>query len=123
MELRIASVEIEQKQVKVEVWEAGQLNPPLLAPYYKAAKAVLVVFDPADPQALTHIRRSREMTHAGQGCVAVAHLKGDQPLELPLEVQTYCQANGIQLETANAQTDLNVGPLFLQVCQTCLRST
>ena len=123
MELKIASVEIGQKQTKVEVWEAGQIGASLLVPYYKAAKAVLVVFDPADPLALTHIRRTREMTHAGQSCVAVAHLKGDQTLELPLEVQTYCEASGIQLETANAQTDLNVGPLFLQVCQTCLRST
>lgn len=121
MELRIASVEMGQKVVKVEVWEAGQLGAPLLASYYKAAKAVLVVFDPADSQALTQIRRTREMTHAGQVCMAVAHLKGDQVQEPSLEIQTYCEANGIQLETANAQKDLNVGPLFLQVCQKCLQ--
>lgn len=110
-----------QKVVKVEVWEAGQLGAPLLASYYKAAKAVLVVFDPADSQALTQIRRTREMTHAGQVCTAVAHLKGDQVQEPSLEIQTYCEANGIQLETANAQKDLNVGPLFLHICQKCLQ--
>jgi len=121
--LRIASVEVGQKLVKVEIWEAGHLGAPLLAPYYKAAKAVLIVFDPGDPQALAYVRRAMEMTHAGQICIAVAHLKGDLTLEPSLEIQNYCEANGIQLESANAQKDLNVSPLFLHICQKCVRTT
>ena len=121
MELRIASVDVGQRLVKVEVWEAGWLAAPLLAPYYKAAKAVLIVFDPADPQALEQLCRAREQTTPGQLCVAIAHLKADQASPPSLEVQTYCKAHSIQLETANAQKDLNVGPLFTDICIKCLQ--
>lgn len=113
-------MEVGQRLVKVEVWEAGQLEAPLLAPYYKAAKAVLVVFDPVDPQALEQLRRVRELTSSGQLCVAIAHLKADQVLQPSMDVQVYCEANSIQLETANALKDLNVGPLFTDICQKCL---
>jgi hypothetical protein len=120
VELRIASVEVEERLVKVEVWEAGQLDAPLLAPYYKAAKAVLIVFDPTDAQALEQLQKYREMTHSGQLCVAVAHLKEDQTLQPSQEVLAYCAANHIQVEVANALTDLNVDSLFTDICQKCL---
>lgn len=121
MELRIDTLEVAERLVKMEVWEAGQIDTPLLAPYYKAAKAVIVVFDPADTaESLAEITRVRDMTHTGQLCVAVAHLKGEQTLEPSPEIRSYCTANGVQLETANAQADLNVLPLFLSVCQKCL---
>ena len=113
-------MEVGQRLVKVEVWEVGQLDAPLLAPYYKAAKAVLIVFDPSDPQALEHLQKDREMTHSGQLCVAVAHLKEDQTLQPSQEMLAYCAANHVQLEVANARTDLNVDSLFTDICQKCL---
>lgn len=120
MELRIASVEVGQRLVKVEVWEAGQLDAPLLAPYYRAAKAVLIVFDPSDSQALEQLRLYREMIHSGQLCIAVAHLKEAQTTQPAQAIIAYCAANQIQLEVANARTDLNVDSLFMDVCQKCL---
>lgn len=109
-------------QVKLHIWEAGG-SPhllPLITSYYKAAKGVVLVFDPLNFESCEYAKRARELVPEANVCVAVAHTVASG--EPSADITEFFRTRKTKLVLANAKESRSVDSVFCELCEECIQS-
>ena len=108
---------MEQKDVKLEMWEVGgvPVQHACLTAYYRSAKVAVVVFDPRSSESCQYITEVRGLMPRERRVVAVAHSLDGGDCDVPEDVGRFCEENHIAVLKADAKTGENVDAVFEEV--------
>lgn len=119
MELSLTYTEVENRQVKMEIWDTSG-HPSFqtqLMPYCRSAKAVLLVFNPAERATFAYIQRAIQGIPAVRSCLVVSHRIGWDDDVSNLEVERFCQTARVKWMEVSAASGWNVQRAFEYLCK------
>lgn len=106
----------------MEIWDTSG-NPGFqhqLAPYYRSAKAVLLVFNPSSRATFTHIQKVIQLIPSARSYLVVSHRIGWEDDVSNAEIDHFCRVAKVKWLEVSAASGLNVQSTFVELCKGAL---
>lgn len=122
MALSLSYTPVDGREVKLEIWDTSG-HPCFqhqLAPYYRSAKAVLLVFNPSLRASFLHIQKAIQLIPAARSYLVVSHRIGWDDDVSNAEIDHFCRVAKVKWTEVSAASGLNVQKAFIDLCKEAL---
>jgi len=120
--LSLHYTQIEGREVKLEIWDTSG-HPGYqhqLAPYYRSAKAALLVFNPSIRATFLHLQKAIQQIPSARSYLVLSHRIGWDDDVSTAEIDHFCRVAKVKWAEASAASGLNVQKAFIELCKEAL---